>query len=88
MTNEQIVERGIRAQEVLTNPTVQQVIDDLIRILTDTFLMTQPDEEEKRRQVYYAYVGVKDIIGLLNQLVSAKDQIIEAQQAEDETEGN
>ena len=87
-SQEHIVERGIRAQEVLTNPTVQLVVDDLIRILTDSFLMTTPEEEEKRRQIYYAYLGVKDIIGLLNQLVAAKDQVIAAVKAEEENEGN
>lgn len=88
MTNEEIVERGIRAQEVLTNPTVQIVVDDLIRILTDSFLMTTPEEDEKRRQIYYAYLGVKDVIGLLNQLVAAKDQVVAAEKAREENEGN
>lgn len=88
MTNEEIVERGIRAQEVLTNPTVQIVVDDLIRILTDSFLMTTPEEDEKRRQIYYAYLGVKDVIGLLNQLVAAKDQVVAAEKAKEENEGN
>lgn len=89
MTNEQIVERGMRAQEVLTNPTVSLVVDDLIKIITDTFLSSLPEDHEARKRAYYAYQGVKDVVGLLNQMVAAKDQVIAAQRAkEEEDEGN
>lgn len=88
MTNEEIVERGIRAQEVLTNPTVSLVVDDLIKIITDSFLTSEPQDEEARKRAYYAYQGVRDIVGLLNQMVAVKEQIIAAQKASEEDEGN
>ena len=89
MTNEEmIVERGVRAQEVLTNPTMQLVVDDLVRIITDTFLASKPEDHEERKRAYYAYQGVKDMIGLLNQMVAAKDQVIAANKAKEEDEGN
>lgn len=88
MTNEEIVERGIRAQEVLTNPTVSLVVDDLIKIITDSFLTSEPQDEEARKRAYYAYLGVRDIVGLLNQMVAVKEQIIAAQKASEEDEGN
>lgn len=90
MTNEQIIERGIRAAEVLTSSTVQLVVDDLVKIITDSFLGSAPDDEEGRKRAYYAYQGVKDVIGLLNQMVAAKDQIIAAERAKEinEDEGN
>ena len=88
MTNEEIVERGLRAQEVLTNPTVSLVVDDLIKIITDSFLTSDPQDEDARKRAYYAYQGVRDIVGLLNQMVAVKEQIIAAQKANEEDEGN
>lgn len=89
MTEEQIVERGLRAQEVLLNPTVGLVVDDLIRIITDTFLSSKPEDDDARNRAYYAYQGVRDVVGLLNQMVAAKEQVIAAQRAqEDIDEGN
>lgn len=89
MTEEQIVERGLRAQEVLLNPTVGLVVDDLIRIITDTFLSSKAEDEDARQRAYYAYQGVRDVVGLLNQMVAAKEQVIAAQRAqEDIDEGN
>ena len=86
MTNEEIIERGIRAQEVLTSPTVQLVVDDLIKIITDGFLSSPPEDEDMRRRSYYAYQGVRDVVGLLNQMVAAKDQVIAATKANEEQE--
>jgi hypothetical protein len=86
MTNEEIVERGIHAQEVLTNPTVQIVVDDLIKIITDSFLGSAPHDEDARKRAYYAYQGVRDVVGLLNQMIAAKDQVIQAVKANEEIE--
>lgn len=89
MTEDEIVERGIRSQEVLINPTVSYVIENLINEITSTFLSSLPDQEDARQRAYYAYQGVRDIVGLLNSWVAVKDQIIKAREAElDNEDGN
>ena len=89
MTEDDIVERGIRSQELLLNATMAYVVDELIKEINNTFLMSAPEDEGVRQRAYYAYQGVKDIVGLLNQWVAAKDHIIAARDAaNDDIEGN
>lgn len=88
MTNEEIVARGIRAQAVLTDATIGQAVDELIRATNDTFLLSKPEQTAEREQAYYMYQGIRDLVGLLNQWVWAKEQIMQAQTASEEIEGN
>lgn len=88
MNDEYLVERGVRAQETLTNPTIGLVVDELVKMITDTILGSSPEDAQARERAYYAYQGVKDIVGLLNQWVAVKDQIIAANKANEDNEGN
>lgn len=84
MTENDLIERGIRAQAVLTDPTIQQAINDLIEAIKNEILVTKPEENDKRERFYFAYQGIADVIGLLNQMVAVRVQIEEQRKAAEE----
>jgi hypothetical protein len=75
MTDQEVVERGIRAEHLLKDETFQLVVDDLVKLLSDMFLTSKPEEQDKRQNVYFAYQGVNDVVSLLNQMVAARLEV-------------
>lgn len=72
MTQDEIIERGINAEHLLKNMMFQQTVQELVRIISESVLMTKPEDSKLREQYYYAYQGINDVVGLLNQMVAAK----------------
>lgn len=75
MTDNEIIERGIRAEHVLKDETFNLVVQDLVKLLSDMFLTSKPDEEQKRSHVYFAYQGLNDLVSLMNQMVAARLEV-------------
>ena len=85
MTDEEVVERGIRAEHLLINETFQHSVQDLVKLLSESVLTTAPEDKDRRERIYYAYQGLNDLVGLLNQFVSARLEVeARLKQAEDE----
>lgn len=84
MTEDELIERGVRAQAVLQDPMIQQAINDLIEAIKNEILVTKPEETDKRERFYYAYQGVADVIGLLNQMVGVRVQIEQQRNADED----
>lgn len=72
MTDQEVIERGIRAEHLLVNETFQHTVQDLVKLLSESVLTTAPEDKDKRERIYYAYQGLNDLVGLLNQFVSAR----------------
>lgn len=83
MTDQEVIERGIRAEHVLRDETFQLVVQDLVKLLSDMFLTSKPEDEQKRTHIYYAYQGLNDVVSLMNQMVAAR---LEAEARLNETE--
>lgn len=75
MTDQDVIERGIRAEHLLKDETFQLAVQDLVKLLSDMFLTSKPDENGKRDQIYFAYQGVNDVVSLLNQMVAARLEV-------------
>jgi hypothetical protein len=84
LTENELIERGIRAEILLKDATMQEVVTDLVNLLRDSLLTTKPEEKEQRERIYFAYQGLNDLIGLLNQMVSIRLEIEKQRNADEE----
>lgn len=76
MNDQQLVERGTSAQELLDNPVFKQVSKELLDHYIATFLSTAPIESDIRNSAYFQCRGLQDLIAVLQQWVTIKDGII------------
>lgn len=76
MTEEYLVNRGVRAEELLKNDVFSQAFKDLIDYYLNTFLTSRPEDEKIREAAYYQSQAIQQVTGLLNQWVTIKEQII------------
>lgn len=84
MTDQEVIERGVRAEILLRDETFQRTVEDLVKLLSDSVLTTAPDEQTKRERIYFAYQGVNDIVSLLNQFVATRLEVEARLNAEEE----
>lgn len=76
MNDQQLVERGTSAQELLDNTVFQQVSKELLDHYIATFLSTSPAEGDLRNSAYFQCRGLQDMIAVLQQWVTIKDGIL------------
>lgn len=75
LTEEELINRGIRAEALLKDPVIGEAVGDLIKLITDQLLATKPEENKTRERLYYAYQGLNDLIGFLNQMIAIRIEI-------------
>lgn len=80
-----IIKAGSLAEEALKTPAFESAINELSEQLANAIIGTAPEETEKRERIYYAHLGLKEIIAILNQRVALK-QGLEAQAEEQEND--
>lgn len=83
MNDQQLVERGTSAQELLDNVTFQQVSKELLDHYIATFLSTSPTESDIRNSAYFQCRGLQDMIAVLQQWATIKDGIMTNTSEED-----
>lgn len=71
-----MVERGNAAEEVLRSEAFQMAANALMDIYIQGIIQSSPEEKEKRELGYAQARAVQDIVGILNQWVAIRDQII------------
>lgn len=76
MTNEELVQRGNAAQELLNNEAFRQVSKDLMDYYISSILQTAPEDDKGRNAAYFSSRALQDLIAVLNQWANIKDQII------------
>jgi hypothetical protein len=76
MTNEQVIERGLAAASLLSDPTFQNVIASLGVECFATFTETKPADKQAREDTYNLYQGLKAIEAELTARVHAKDEAV------------
>lgn len=87
MNEDQLVQRGTAAQELLKNPTFHGATKELLDHYVSTILATAPNDEKTRSSAYYQCRALQDLIAVLQQWETIKEQIISSQnedQAADE----
>lgn len=84
MTENELIERGIRAEVLLKDATMQEVVNDLVNLIRDNLLTTKPEESAQRERLYFSYQGLTDLIGLLNQMVAIRLEIEQRRNADEQ----
>ena len=77
MNNEILIERGNAAENLLKQDVFAAAMNELINIYVEGLLQTSPEQTKKRETAYASARAVQDIVGVLNQWVAVRDQIIE-----------
>lgn len=78
MTNQEMIDRGSAAQDLLGNPTFQAVYKTLMDMYLNVLVQTAPNDKVSRESAYYQIRGLQDIVGVTNQWVIEKDNILES----------
>lgn len=87
MNQEQFIQRGNLAEALLTQETFQLAANELTQYYIQETFGTDPKEIQKREGYYFQAKGLHDMIGLLNQWVATRDQIIRNQADDEESSG-
>lgn len=76
MTTDEMVQRGNAAHELLNNDVFRQVTKDLLDYYINAVLQSDPNDTKGRESAYFSSRALQDLIAVLNQWVSVKEQII------------
>ena len=76
MNDQQLIDRGVSAQELLSNETFQGLSKELLDHYIATFLATAPEDSNGRNSAYFQCRALQDLIAVLQQWVYVKDNII------------
>ena len=76
MNDQQLIDRGVSAQELLSNETFQNLSKELLDHYIATFLATSPEDSNGRNSAYFQCRALQDLIAVLQQWVYVKDNII------------
>lgn len=79
----QLLKEGVEASEALQNPAFASAINNLSEWLTNIVMNTKAEESSKRELYYNMHYALKELIGILNQRVTIKQQF-EAELVEEE----
>lgn len=70
-----IIRSGSLAEEALKTPAFADAINELSEQLANAIMVTAPEEDEKRERIYYAHLGLKELVAILHQRVSNKQSL-------------
>lgn len=79
-----LVDRGIRAEELLKNETFVAAVKDVVDMCINTWLNTKDEDAKQRDAAYYAAQGINNVVGVLHQYVNIKEQIVAEQNQQNE----
>lgn len=77
MNNEYLIERGNAADNLLKQEALIAATNELINMYLAGLLQTTAEQTKEREMAYAGARAVQDILGVLNQWVAIRDQIIE-----------
>lgn len=83
---EQLVVAGDEAGAVLSGSAFNSVINELVERTFQTFVNTEPFDQDKREQAYNHYRALVDVVDTLKQRVQVRDSIVEQQNADNRQE--
>jgi hypothetical protein len=76
MTNEELLQRGNAAQQLLDTDIFRQVTKDLMDYYLSAIIQSAPADKDNRENAYFSSRALQDLIAVLNQWVVVRDQII------------
>lgn len=85
MNQQDLIDRGVRAEELLKNDTFAAAVKDVVDMCINTWLNSKEGDGQMRDAAYYSAQGINNVVGVLNQYVAIKEQIVaELNQANEE----
>jgi hypothetical protein len=81
-----LVQKGLNAETLLTNPLFNEIVSQVHRDCFEAFVATKVGEMEKREDAYKLAQGMTMLVNYLSAAVSTKDGIEEAIQNENNEE--
>jgi hypothetical protein len=75
---EQMIERGLQAEALLTAPTFQAALVAVMDNYANTILLTKPHERQTREDNYHLHRALNDVVAQLGSWITTKDEIIAA----------
>lgn len=87
-TNEQerLISLGDDAEVILKTEAFNSVVNTLVEATFNAFVNSKPDEAEGRERTYNHYRALVDVVNTLKQQVAVRDQIMESEQAGDNSQ--
>ena len=79
---EQLVVAGDEARTILDSTAFNSVINELVERTFQSFVNTQPGDQDKREDAYSHYRALVDVVDTLKQRVQVRDSIVEQQNGE------
>jgi hypothetical protein len=78
-----MIDRGVRAEELLKNETFGLAVKDVVDNCIGAFLNSGNGDEKLREVAYYQAQAINQVIGVLQQWVAIKETIL-AEEANEE----
>jgi hypothetical protein len=82
LNQEQVINRGLKAERLLNDEDFQSFHDELKSLISDSLFNTKPEEESQRERLYFLPQGLTDMVGVMESFIAAKDQILADQETE------
>jgi hypothetical protein len=76
LNQQDLIDRGVRAEELLKNDTFASAVKDVVDMSISTWLNSKDEDGKLRESAYYAAQGINNVVGVLNQYVAIKEQIV------------
>lgn len=75
MTDDETEVVGTFADELITHPYFEKIVDEFQRSAAQQFLDTIPPAGSEREEIYYTYNGAKAFLTFMRNLIASKDKI-------------
>lgn len=75
MQEQDMLDRGVRAEELLSSEVFGLAIKDVIDYHLNVFLTSKPEDEKLRESSYFQANAIQQVIGVLQEWVAIKESI-------------
>lgn len=77
MTQEELIERGVAAKLLLSDPRFSYFFDETKRLLLECIGNTIPEASTERETLYLRYNALNELLGTMQSYVDAAEAILE-----------
>lgn len=86
MNEQEMLDRGTAAGDLLNHPVFQAVSNTLMDTYLGDIVNSGPSESKTRESSYYQIKALQDVYAVLNQWAALKDQILQSRKEAEESE--
>lgn len=83
MTEDDIVERGLIAQQILNDQAFLGFVQDTQDMIKEALINTDFADVAERERLYYRYKAMDDIIGTMKTYIAIKDEVAAKREAKE-----